>query len=185
MKQYYLMAQLPSLEGLDPSAPLPITPEEFRERCSRFLDPKGMQRLQKLSLTPDRAGEPSGSALLDAWNEQERQLRLALAVVRAAKMKKSFDSGSEPLPAPLMQTAQSVLELEDPLAAEKTLNEYRLDTLRRLSPLDSFCEDAVLHYGLQLLLLSRMRQFDTDRGQAAYENLYSSILHGAGEEMEV
>ncbi len=185
MSQYYLMSQLPSLEGLDASLPLPIRPEEFRELCGRFLDPRGVERLQKLSLSPPREEESSGSAVLDAWSRNERQLRLALGAIRAAKMKKSFDAGAEAIPAPVMQAAREAAELEDPLAAEESLDQYRMAFLARLCPMDGFSEEAVLHYGLRLQLLARMRRFEEEKGRTAYRTIYDSILQGAGQEKEL
>lgn len=185
MSQYYLMAQLPSLDGLDASAPLPITPEDFRELCTRFLDRRGLERLEKLSLTPAREEETTGSELLDAWNRNERQLRLALASLRAARMRKSFDIGAETIPAPVMQAAREAAEQEDPLTAEENLNRYRMDFLAQHSPMDGFCEDAVFHYGLKLYLMTRMRRFEEEKGRTAYRTIYDSILQGAGQEKDL
>mgnify|MGYP005612931661 CR=1 FL=1 len=40
MAEFYLVSQLPSLEGLSDNSPLPITEERFMELCSRFLSKK-------------------------------------------------------------------------------------------------------------------------------------------------
>lgn len=37
MAEYYLISQLPSLDGIHDNAPLPITEERFTELCDRFL----------------------------------------------------------------------------------------------------------------------------------------------------
>ena len=37
MAEYYLMSQLPSLDGVGENTPLPITEERFSELCHRFL----------------------------------------------------------------------------------------------------------------------------------------------------
>ena len=182
MNQYYLMAQLPSLDGLGGNAPLPITEETFFDICSRSLDKKHMARLRAVSLTPDRAEQPTGSPLLDEWNRGERQLRLALGTLRAARMKKSFDPGEDTFPPSVMQAARAAMGMEDPLAAERYLNQYRMAFLEQLRPMDNFSEDTVLYYALKLKLHLRMRRFDTQRGQAAYRNIYDSILHEDNQE---
>ncbi len=182
MSQYYLMAQLPSLDGVSDGAPLPITEERFGELCHRFLGKKSLAVLQELTLLPPRDGVPVGSPLVDGWNAGERQLRLALSVERGNKLKKTVDIGVQTLPAQLLQTARIAVETDDPLAAERFLNRHRLSFLESLRPLDAFSEDAVFYYALKLKLLLRLRQFDAGRGEAAYRNIYNSILDGEGQE---
>lgn len=178
MAEYYLISQLPSLDGISENMTLPITEERFSELCNRFLGKKAQKELSKLTLMPPKTHEKSSSALIEAWNEGERNLRLALGKARADKMKKPFDTGNRPLPVELIKAANTAAETESPLEAEKFLNRYRLDFLETLRPMDGFSEDFVFYYGLKLKLLSRIRQFDTKLGEAAYRNIYSSILNG-------
>ena len=98
MAEYYLISQLPSLDGISENAPLPITEERFAELCNRFLGKRAQEMLSKLTLSPPKNSENSGSALIDAWNERERNLRFALGKVRAEKMKKPFDTENRILP---------------------------------------------------------------------------------------
>ncbi len=178
MNYYYLMAQLPSLDGVGDTAPLPITDERFAELCDRFLDEKARRTLHSLTLLPPKTSEKSGSALVEAWNDGERALRLALAKLRAEKQKKSFDTGAAVIPPQAMQAARAAVEEENPLQAEKQLHAYRVALLETLRPMDAFSEDAVYYYALKLRLLSRMRQFDTARGEAAYRKIYHAIMSG-------
>ncbi|KIR02700.1 hypothetical protein P261_01515 [Lachnospiraceae bacterium TWA4] len=182
MNQYYLVSQLPGLDGLDERASLPINTEEFKEVCSRFLSPTGMKTLDSLSIVPNREGVSTGSALVDEWNRGERLLRLALGSVRASNMKKQFDVGDVVLPSDMIQAARTAVGMGDPLAAEQYLNHYRVDSLDRLRPLDSFCEDAVFYYGLKLMLLERMQKFDEKKGIESYQKIYDSILNGDNQE---
>ena len=113
MAEYYLVSQLPSLDGLGDNMPLPITEERFLDLCHRFLSEKAQIELSKLSLMPSRTHEKSSSALIDAWNEGERNLRLILGKVRADKMKKTFDSDnaeSKAWSAPLLLSAMLPVE---------------------------------------------------------------------------
>lgn len=183
MAEYYLMSQLPSLDGLSENMPLPITEERFFELCTRFLSELAQAELSKLSLMPSRMPEPTNSALIRAWNEGEHDLRLALAKVRAEKMKKSFDFETYETRIPsaaLMQAARTAVEADSPMEAEKFLSRWRLDFLETLRPMDHFAEDSVYYYWLKLKLLSRIRQFDTASGAAAYRNIYTSIMNGDG-----
>lgn len=183
MAQYYLMSQLPSLDALGDHMPLPITEERFLDLCQRFLSQTAQNELSKLSLTPSKTPEKSSSALIEAWNEGERDLRVVLGKVRAEKMKKSFHAENlenKSFPATLMQVARTAVEAESPMEAEKFLSQYRLDFLESLRPMDSFSEDAVFYYWLKLKLIARIRQFDTDSGTTAYRNIYDSIINGVG-----
>ncbi|MBE6550339.1 MAG: DUF2764 family protein [Ruminococcaceae bacterium] len=178
MAEYYLISQLPSLDGVSENSPIPITEERFCELCDSFLGKKARNEIKKLTLSPPRNSEGSGSSLVEAWNESERYLRYALGKVRAEKMKKPFDTGDKILPIEHIKAASNAIEIENPMEAEKYLNRYRLELLESLRPMDSFSEEYVFYYGLRLKLLLRIRQFDTDAGEEAYRNIYNSILNG-------
>ncbi|MBQ7836993.1 MAG: DUF2764 family protein [Clostridia bacterium] len=178
MAEYYLISQLPSLDGIGENAPLPISEERFMELCNRFLNKKMLVAMGKLTLSPPKNLESSGSTFLDAWNESERNLRFALGKVRAEKMKKSFDTESRIFPVEYIKAASAAIEIENPMEAERFLNNYRLEILEALRPMDSFSVDYIFYYGLKLKLLLRIRQFDTKAGEKAYKNIYNSILNG-------
>ncbi|MBQ5882988.1 MAG: DUF2764 family protein [Clostridia bacterium] len=184
MAEYYLISQLPSLDGLSENVPMPITEERFFELCERFLNKKAQNELKQLTLMPSRECEETGSAFLNKWNEGERNLRLVLGKIRAEKMNKAFDAEKiQSAPVELLQVAREAIEIENPLEAEKFLNKYRLEFLESLRPMDSFSEDFVFYYGLKLKLISRIKLFDAESGETAYKNIYSSIM--SGERLEV
>lgn len=178
MAEYYLISQLPSLDGISENTPLPITKERFTELCKRFLGKRSQEAMKKLTLSPPKNSENSGSVLIDAWNESERNLRFALGKVRAEKMKKFFDTENRIFPVDYIKAANVATEMENPMEAEEYLNRYRLEILETLRPMDSFSEDYIFYYGLKLKLLLRIRQFDTNSGEKAYKNIYDSILNG-------
>ena len=93
-------------------------------------------------------------------------------------MKKTYDAENKQFSVDLMKVARTAVEMESPLEAEKFLNQYRLDVLEMLRPMNSFSEEAVFYYGLKLKLISRMRQFNADIGETAYKNIYNSIMNG-------
>ncbi len=178
MAEYYLISQLPSLDGIGENTPIPITEERFMELCNRFLSKKAQSKMEKLTLSPPRNGENSGEGLLDAWNENERNLRLALGKARAEKMKKPFDIPNNPLPIEHVKVASTAIEIENPMEAEKYLTRYRLEFLETIRPMDSFSEDYIFYYGLRLKLILRIRRFDKEAGEEAYRNIYNSVLNG-------
>lgn len=178
MAEYYLISQLPSLDGISENMPLPITEKSFLELCSTSLSQKLYNELLGLSLTPSREYEKSKSPLISKWNDGERNLRLALGVVRAEKMKKEFNIGENILPSEFLAVATTAVESATPLEAEAFLNSYRLEFLETLRPMDNFSEEFLFYYFLKLKLLSRIRQFNTEVGKSTYKNIYNSILSG-------
>ena len=178
MAEYYLISQLPSLDGINENAPLPITSERFEELCRRFLGKKAQGVLDKLTLAPPRNPETISSALVEKWNEGERSLRVALAKLRADKMNKNFADDNKSFSPVLLQTVRTAIEFESPMEAEKYLNKFRLDFLETLRPTDSFSEEFVFYYGIKLKLIERIRKFDSESGETAYRNIYNSIMNG-------
>ena len=178
MAEYYLVSQLPSLDGINENTPLPITTERFEELCRRFIGKKAQGELDKLTLVPQRTPEKSASSLIEKWNEGERNLRIALAKLRADKLGKHFDAEVQSFPAGLMQAVRTAVETESPMEAELFLNKYRLDFLESLRPTDSFSEEYVYYYGLKLRLIERIRKFNPESGENAYRNIYNSIMNG-------
>lgn len=178
MAEYYLISQFPSLDGLGETMPVPITEERFLELCNRFLGKKAMKEVEQISLVPPIDPEKTSSAVIRAWNDGERKLRLALAKVRAEKLNKSFESPSQVLSAELSKVANAAADIENPLEAENFLLHYRLSALETLRPMDNFSEEFVFYYALKLKLITRIRQFDAALGKATYHNIYNSILDG-------
>lgn len=178
MAEYYLISQLPSLDGISENAPIPITEEQFLELCSRFLKKSVYGEVEKLTLLPPIDFKETSSVLVDRWNRGEQDLRLALGKARAEKMNKPFDLKNKNLPPQLLKVADRAVEIKNPLEAEDFLLEYRLGFLETLRPMDNFSEDFVLYYGLKLKLLLRIREFDKTIGESTYKNIYNSILGG-------
>lgn len=183
MAEYYLISQLPSLDGLGEGAPLPITEETFSELCCRHAGRKVRERIGSLTLLPPPTPEKTDAPLVRAWCEGERALRLALACVRAEKMNKPTEIAKKDLPSELLRVAEGAIEEENPLVAEKLLLAHRLAFLESLRPQDGFSEDYLLYYGLKLKLLSRIRGLDSARGEAAYQEIYRSTLRAERSEV--
>ncbi|MBE6813286.1 MAG: DUF2764 family protein [Ruminococcaceae bacterium] len=178
MAEYYLISQLPSLDGLAENANLPITHDRFLQLCEQLLNKKALAEMAKITLNPPRDGEKTASAVVSQWLENERMLRLALGKLRADKMNKPFDCELQAFPAAVQQAARTAIEIENPMDAEKFLNRRRLDFLESLRPTDAFSQEFVFYFSLKLRLLERIRQFDTRTGENAYRTIYNSIIHG-------
>lgn len=178
MAEYYLISQLPSLDGISENASVPISEEQFTELCNRFINKKSQDVLNNLTISPPRNAVSSGVALIDAWNDSERKLRLALGVIRADRMGKFFDIHNTIIPSEYIKVAQSAIEFENPLEAEIYLNRFRLQILESLRPMDNFSDDYIFYYGLRLKLILRMKKFDMVSGEKAYRRIYNSIING-------
>ncbi|WP_191015501.1 DUF2764 family protein [Treponema zioleckii] len=174
--QYYLVSQLPEFTVSDDRSNLPITYEYYYDLCSRFLDKKSMMILDGLSLEPALDSSKTGSKLVDSWNYKEKSLRLALAQIRALRMKKKFSTSNESIAPDAVQAARTASGMESPLAAEQFLNQYRLNVIESMRPTDGFSLDAVFSYGLRLKLATRMKKFNAATGMASYHKIYDSIL---------
>ncbi len=176
MAYYYLVSQLPNISYSENKSNLPINQESFIEICSRFVSNKEKKIISNLSLIPPKELKSTGSSFLDTWYEKERNLRFALAQIRAQKMKKD----AVPLPAGCTQdiitAARTAISMNSPFTAEQFLYEYRLRLIDDIKPLDSFSIDAVYAYGIKLMLIERMHKFNTENGISAYHKIYNSIL---------
>lgn len=176
--QYYLMAQLPAF-SIDQNGALPFTEDYFIELCSRFLPAKKIQILKNLSLEPSMNVKKTGSAFLDSWYDFERKLRIALAYLRAQKLKKDFVDENQILPTitpDVMQIARTAISFESPLEAEDYLDQARVQALVNYSPFDGFSEDAVFAYGIKFKLALRIKKFNEEAGMASYRKIYDQIL---------
>lgn len=178
MGEYYLISQLPSLDGISETSSIPISEESFLDLCHRFLGKKAIKLLDNLSLVPPVEFEKSASQLINAWNEGERNLRFALAKARADKMNKPFEAKQKDFPPELIKAVNVAIEIENPLEAEKFLLQYRLNFLEMQRPMDNFSEEYIFYYALKLKLLLRIRGFDAVLGEAEYKNIYNSIVNG-------
>ena len=173
---YYLVAQLPAFNTNGDAVKLPITTDYFLELCSRFMEGSELEAVKKLSLEPPRVSQKTGSAFLDSWYDKERTLRMALAQLRALKMKKDAKDIPLVFDGEIIQAARTACGMDSPLSAEQFLNEYRLSVLDKLSPLDQFSTDAVFCYGLRLMLTERIKKFNRDEGLSSYHKIYEEIL---------
>ncbi len=174
---YYLVAQLPAFSVSDDNfAKLPISTEYFKDLCLRFMSEKDCENIKNLSLEPPRSEQCTGSVFLDAWYKNERNLRFALAQIRALKIKKELKDIPSISDGDVIQIARTAAGMDSPLSAEQFLNQYRLGVLDKIAPLDQFSSDAVYNYGLRLMLTERMKKFNRDEGLASYHKIYEEIL---------
>lgn len=173
---YFLVSQLPSLGNIGEKSAMPLSESSFIELCSRYMTESEKKVLSTLSLVPPRDTVDTGSEFLNTWYQKERDLRLALAQIRAQKMKKDAFTLPGSCTADIQQAARTAVGMDSPLSAEHFLYEYRLKLLDEITPIDIFSTDAVYAYGIRLMLVSRMKKFDSENGISSYHKIYDSIL---------
>ena len=182
MGEYYLIAQLPSLDALGEDAPLPISEERFLTLCGQLLKKKALSNVENASLLPSPDSEKAAAPLVASWNEKERALRVCLAAARAKKRGKAWDGEEASFSSELTGVVNAAVAEENPLRGEKLLLNYRLRVLEELRPSDAFSEEYLYYYWLKLQLLGRIRRFDLEGGRDAYRTIYDSIWNGAASE---
>lgn len=176
MAYYYLVSQLPNISDSESKANLPISVEEYKELCCRFVSEKEKQIINSLSLVPPKEQTVTGSEFLDNWYDKERNLRFALAQIRSQKMKKDTYTLPAGCTADIISAARTAVGMDSPYTAEQFLFEYRIKLLDNLRPIDFFSIDAVYSYGIKLMLVERMHKFDVENGKQSYHKIYDSIL---------
>lgn len=177
-EQIYLISQLPDILGGGQKSNLPITETYYRDLCSRFLTKEQNAIVENMGLSAPKDVCDTGSEFLNKWYENERALRFALAIVRAGRLKKEVPNIPVSITQDIMQAARTAVGMEDPLKAEEFLYNYRMGYLNSIQPLDYFGVDNVFAYGVRLMLLIRIKQFDKERGEASYHKIYDTILRG-------
>lgn len=176
MNYYYLVSQLPNISYSEGKTTLPITGEQFKELCSRFLNEKQIQIINNMSLVAPKEKKSTGSTFLDNWYEKENFLRWALAQIRSQKLKKDTIVLPAGCTADILQVARTAVGMSSPLSAEQFLFEYRIKLIDDIKPIDIFSIDSVYAYGMKLLLIERMKKFDIENGKSSYHMIYDTIL---------
>jgi hypothetical protein len=132
---------------------------------------------------PEGAGDfkATKSAFIDGWCKRERSLTLALARLRADRLK---SGGVQIFPAEhwdmeAENQAKNAASMDNPLEAELFLDKGRWDAVETLQKTTYFGVNAVYAYMLKLLLIERRAAFKTEEGFAEYKALYASIMENA------
>jgi len=186
---YYLVAQLPTLT-FGGSAPFSV--DHFRELCADLLSAEDKPLLDQCVLVPRNFDEapdilphPILSPLIDGWRNWERTLRLNLAKLRFASLKREgnfpIDPPADPVDA--VSAAKGALAFESPWEAEVFLDRSRWTAIEGLMGFDYFGRDTVFAYMLKLQILERQGTLKTEEGFKEYKNLYASIMEASSNSM--
>ena len=174
---YYFVATLPSIiYGEKP----PMSSAEFTEQCINLLHPEDAALLKYCRYDPVMAVEtidPTGSDFIDLLMLRERVLALNLAFVRAAKLKRPSPE-DPPHDVPRAEArGKAAFDMDDPLEATIYIDQGRWGALDEMVGLDLFGVNNIYAYLLKLQLMERRELFETEKGSAAYTQLYDNILN--------
>lgn len=171
---YYLAASLPFL--------LPETEGEFRhsdflEGCQDHLSPKEWNILNACRL--DLAGDGLGlHPLLNRWIRWETSLRNEVVLLRAPSLDLEpeewiREEGGFP---GLSNVVREAVQQENPLEAERILDNARWSFLDEIGAGHFFDFEALLVYSLKLQLLERQGWFAPEDGETEYRRIYDLVV---------
>ena len=169
--QYYV------LEDKSYKTELPQSlPESFQEVFFSFKDKTEAEWMTSVfSAWFDMmigTGKKVGSALLSNWAKWEYSLRLNIMFDRLKKAGIEYDK-SELTPDYLYFDDQfntdyvmdAYKKCSEPMIAEKTIDQFRLDFLRNSAISYSFSADELIAYMLELRIYSRYSRLDLEKGR--------------------
>ncbi|QAT17707.1 hypothetical protein BU251_08235 [Candidatus Velamenicoccus archaeovorus] len=168
----YVVSALPMLHF---GQKLPLSYAKFLEGCRGLISEEEISVLASLEGADWSAGAPADIPLLKAWKLFEVVLRNELVKLRSAR--KQTDAGRYLRhdgwwDSWVVQVALNAVRQPAPLEAEKILDEERWKKLDELSFGHYFDFEALLAYGLKLLILERWeRVASADRTKILEETL--------------
>jgi len=195
---YYLAAQLPELLY---GQAAPMTSGDFITQARSSLSASDAALLDLCILDPEPPAldpqgpqkgsyaeqtAPSGSEFIDNWRNWERVLRLNLARLRSARLKREGGTLTDPpeYPVEAVNAAKAAVVLDSPLEAELFLDKARWDAIEDLQGFRYFAINTIYAYLLKLQILERRALFKAEEGFSEYKKLYASIVDGPSSQAE-
>ena len=170
---YYTVASLPMLFY---DQDLPISREEFMERCGIELADEDMDLIKKTSIQDLDTTDPT-CPVLEAWRAWEKALRNELVKLRAQA--KGWDAEESLRETEdifgVQQVAREAFAQDSPLQGEDVLNRARWSFLDDIERGHHFDTEKLAVYSLKLQLLERKASFDREEGSQAFENVVESL----------
>ena len=169
--QYYVLDNKSYYTDLPQSLP-----ESFQEVFSSFKEKTEAEWMTSVFAAwldmMTETGKKTGSSLLSKWAKWEYSLRLNLMFDRFKKAGIEFEE-SDYTPDFLSFDNQvdtsyvidAYKKCSEPMMAEKTIDQFRLDFIRNLAISYSFSADELIAYMLELRIYSRYSRLDLEKGR--------------------
>ena len=181
MEYFYAIASLPMLSfGESP----PLTLEEFTACCASLTE---VDAGELLCVLEDRLDEATSPFLL-TWRNADRQMRDAIAALRAGKRNvdvaaylkeyTGFDLSIE-------REVEEAWTKPNPLESERMLDQCRWRLLDELALDDPFGLSTILAFAVKLKILIRWAGLEDDKGQRRIEELIIGNLNQEGSMTEI
>ena len=170
----YFIATLPSLDF--PGRP-PFSFEEFIELAARFLPEKDISVLEKISLSGEY-GSKNPNEVLNKWQDFDTALRNELVKLRAGRKHIETNRYLRNYEYPdfnLGQVCATAMRHSSGLEAEKILDTEKWHFLSELSFGHYFDLEALIIYGLKLLILERWEKIESADKPALIEAALTNI----------
>ena len=162
---YYLIASLPMLSA---DQPMPFSYSTFLEMCQGNVSEDSYRLLSELTL------KSKDGPLVDEWHSFYSSLMAELGTQRSARLGKPYSTEADRDPISAAQVS-AAMSAQDPLAAERLLLNYEMDTLDSLVGLHDFDDHALFGYALKLKLLERFESFGPEDGKQEFSNILGSL----------
>ena len=175
MSQYYYLGA--SLPLLLPQGDEDLCFADFLEDCRCHLSPREWRILKACRLNP-AVDDLDLHPLLTRWIRWETSLRNEIVLLRAHNLGLEQERWVRENngPAGLFDIAREAVQQDNPLAAEKILDDARWSFLEELGVGHFFDFEALLVYSLKLQLRARQRLITREEGEGEYRRIYDLVV---------
>jgi len=174
MKYYFFAASLPRLSF---SEGLPFSVEDFVALCDENLSTKDVQIVRALiNGVDDKSSASLQDSFLKQWNDSEIQLRNTIVKHRATVRKcdpEQFLREQDGSDYSVAKAVSDAYSKPNPMEREQSLDKFRWEQLELLGGTDFFDSKAIFAYALQLKILERWSQLDTELGAERVQKIVS------------
>lgn len=168
---YYFIASLPTLY-IDKEPPLSY--ESFLERAREQVSKRDFEDLKLVTF---KAEGDAKLPLVKEWESFIYKINEYMTEARARKLSlddKEYKSRADHDKA-LEDRVNQIVELDNPLEAERALLALYFDFLSTRESYDPFSSRSLMIYGLKLQIIERSAAFSQDKGRAEFDRLFKDV----------
>lgn len=167
---YYLSASLPTLI-FNQSPPLSL--ESFISQCEQQMAADDFRKMQQ-ALTNQQPKDPVPTDIYGRWIAFNRGFKNEMAYFRAKRAGKDPQKYLRGERKPYPQFTDAIAhaaKAEDPLSAERILDEVRFEYLEQLAAGQFMNFEYLLTYGLKLKMMTRYARIGSPLGEEVFNSL--------------
>lgn len=167
---YYLSASLPTLNFTQSP---PLTLETFLAECEKLMAPDDHQKMLR-ALSGEEPKGRVGTDVYGRWISFNRDFKNEMAYFRAKRAGKDpskYVRGERNAGSSLIDAVLRASKAEDPLSAERILDQVRFEFLEQLAMGQFMNFEYLLTYGLKLKMMTRYARIGSPLGQEFFKAL--------------